>query len=117
MPAAAITLGNDRNIHLIGKQSHKGAQSTGLHLVHISIHDFVATVTSIVSNIPIVSDENIECILSDKLLKLGGVPQENFGSTDCGCTSHLHYFKNNPMDDYTFWDFINEKRFSKYSRK
>ncbi|MDI6654490.1 MAG: GIY-YIG nuclease family protein [Candidatus Hydrothermarchaeota archaeon] len=40
-----------------------------------------------------------ECELNSEIFKIPGAmtPVEKFGSTDCGCKSHLAYFKENPV--------------------
>ncbi len=38
-----------------------------------------------------------ECWLSDQIRKISDGEVKRFGSTDCGCSSHLQYFKKNPL--------------------
>lgn len=38
-----------------------------------------------------------ECWLADQIRKISDGEVRRFGSTDCGCSSHLQYFKRNPL--------------------
>jgi len=38
-----------------------------------------------------------ECWLADQIRKISDYEVKNFGSADCGCSSHLQYFKRNPL--------------------
>lgn len=38
-----------------------------------------------------------ECWLSNKIKNKGQVTMKKFGSTDCSCEAHLHYFQKNPI--------------------
>ncbi|WP_010257439.1 DNA/RNA nuclease SfsA [Treponema primitia] len=56
--------------------------------------------------LPILSYRNLECDLARDLEKLGGKPIADFGSSDCGCGSHLFYFKAPPMGNREFVDML-----------
>ncbi|MDR1596125.1 MAG: DNA/RNA nuclease SfsA [Treponema sp.] len=56
--------------------------------------------------LPIFSYRNLECDLARDLEKLGGKPAANFGSSDCGCGSHLFYFKKPPMGNREFVNML-----------
>jgi sugar fermentation stimulation protein A len=56
--------------------------------------------------LPIFSYRNLECDLARDLEKLGGKPIVNFGSSDCGCGSHLFYFKKPPMGNREFVNML-----------
>jgi len=44
------------------------------------------------------SEERLECALSRELAGLAAEPvMKSFGSSDCGCVTHLHYFTKNPV--------------------
>jgi len=44
-----------------------------------------------------------ECGLSRKIRSIGGkVILKGFGSSDCGCESHLYYFSKNPIKNIKF---------------
>jgi len=77
--------------------------------------DYIKGHMKIISDIPIVRDDDIECQLSQWLNGIEGRPVFNFGSSDCRCKGHLIYFKDNPMDRHDFWDFIFRKRWDKYN--
>jgi Uri superfamily endonuclease len=43
------------------------------------------------------SQKRLECKLSRDVAGLAdGIPMRGFGSSDCSCESHLHYFRGNP---------------------
>jgi sugar fermentation stimulation protein A len=56
--------------------------------------------------LPIMSYRNLECDLAGELERLGGKGIANFGSSDCGCGSHLYYFKEPPMGNREFVDML-----------
>jgi sugar fermentation stimulation protein A len=56
--------------------------------------------------LPILSYRNLECDLARDLEKLGGQGMAGFGSSDCGCNSHLFYFKDPPMGNRDFVDMV-----------
>ena len=43
-------------------------------------------------------EKNMECVLNDKIgsIKNATIPVKGFGSSDCSCIAHLHFFQNNP---------------------
>ena len=46
------------------------------------------------------TEEKLECWLSDKIKDLKSkVIMDKFGSTDCRCKTHLHYFEKDPSKD------------------
>jgi Uri superfamily endonuclease len=48
---------------------------------------------SIVKTIVIDTDERVECRISRMLERFASTSIPNFGSSDCDCKGHLHYFK------------------------
>ncbi len=76
--------------------------------------DYIKEEMKITADIPIVRNDNIECILPDMLISCEGIPVKNFGSSDCKCESHLYYFSSNPMETHKFWDHILKKRWEHY---
>ena len=43
------------------------------------------------------SDKRLECVLSSEIASLShGFIMKGFGSSDCPCETHLHFFKNKP---------------------
>ncbi|MDY6821241.1 MAG: DNA/RNA nuclease SfsA [Deferribacterota bacterium] len=47
-----------------------------------------------------------ECSLASRVKKIAKGEINNFGSSDCSCTSHLFYFKENPLHNKMFIDII-----------
>ncbi|MBU4502571.1 MAG: GIY-YIG nuclease family protein [Nanoarchaeota archaeon] len=46
------------------------------------------------------TEEKIECWLSDRIKNLKSkVVMDKFGSTDCKCLTHLHYFEKDPSKE------------------
>jgi N-glycosylase/DNA lyase len=43
-----------------------------------------------------------ECWLADQVRKISDGEVARFGSSDCGCSSHLQYFTDNPLDSRKF---------------
>lgn len=76
--------------------------------------DYITTKMKIIADIPIVTNEYQECDLSNMLLENSGKPVKSFGSTDCKCFSHLHYFHENPVEKPWFWDMILKMRFERF---
>ena len=48
---------------------------------------------SIIDTVTINSDRRMECKISKKLEKISDKSINGFGSSDCNCRSHFHYFK------------------------
>ncbi len=55
---------------------------------------------------PIASYRNLECRLAAALGDIGGRPTPRFGSSDCGCLSHLYHFSGPPREDPRFIDLL-----------
>lgn len=48
----------------------------------------------------ITTNKRLECWLSDRIKKLKSqAVTKKFGSTDCRCETHLHYFQKNPIKE------------------
>jgi len=62
------------------------------HVDHLLLHPAFTLVCAICA----VTDEDLECILASRIR---GTPVPGFGSSDCGCGSHLFYFPYDPTDD------------------
>lgn len=59
--------------------------------------DWFLTETKIVGVRSIVSTIRLECALSRELARISeGQVMKGFGSSDCACPAHLHYFKKSP---------------------
>jgi sugar fermentation stimulation protein A len=76
--------------------------------------DYITAEMKIKADIPVITDEYKECDLAEILDKNSGEPVKNFGSTDCKCFSHLHYFKDNPIEKSWFWDAVLKLRFERF---
>ena len=76
--------------------------------------DYIKGHMKITADIPFVTDDDIECSLAGNMAELGGEPVPCFGSSDCRCSSHLHYFRDPPALRRDFWDFVLETRFGGY---
>jgi sugar fermentation stimulation protein A len=76
--------------------------------------DYITAGMKVSADIPIVTDEYKECDLADILDKNSGEPVKNFGSTDCKCFSHLHYFQDNPVEKSWFWQTVLRLRFERF---
>lgn len=76
--------------------------------------DYITAEMKITADIPIITNEYTECYLAKILHENSGNPLENFGSTDCKCFSHLHYFQDNPVEKSWFWDMVLKMRFGRF---
>ena len=61
--------------------------------------------------IPIRSERNFECEISQDLEKINFSSIKKFGSSDCLCESHLYYSPTNPFLTEKFVNLINKYRF------
>jgi len=73
--------------------------------------DYITAEMKAAADIPIITDKYTECSLAEILAGNQGEPVKNFGSTDCKCFSHLHYFEDNPLEKSWFWDTVLKLRF------
>ncbi|MCK5674951.1 MAG: GIY-YIG nuclease family protein, partial [Spirochaetales bacterium] len=58
----------------------------------------------------IYTDKFTECDIAEGLKNTGGNGIPNFGSSDCNCSSHLYYFKENPVKNRAFLDLLHHFR-------
>ena len=77
--------------------------------------DYIKEHMKIISDIPFVTGDDIECSLGREMAALGGEPVPGFGSSDCRCLSHLHYFRDPPNLRREFWDYVLETRFGSFA--
>ena len=56
--------------------------------------------------LPIASWTNLECALATSQCELGGKAVDRFGSSDCGCGSHLYYYPHPPLADQAFMKML-----------
>lgn len=55
---------------------------------------------------PIRIQKEIECEMAKEMQKASDGEIEKFGASDCGCISHLFYFKDNPIRTKRFQDVV-----------
>jgi len=79
--------------------------------------DFLVAEADAVTPVPIISSDNLECELADKLQIISGQFIKSFGSSDCGCKSHLFYFTENPLHNPRFIDLIQYYRIRRLDKK
>lgn len=68
--------------------------------------DYLIAASKDVEAFPVVTEHDLECTLSNDVAGLAEKSVQKFGSSDCGCASHLHYFKDDPMTNRAFVDLI-----------
>ncbi len=68
--------------------------------------DYLAPRTRGVRALPVASYDNLECEMAQALGRIGGQGVPGFGSSDCGCPSHLFRFDGPPMKDRAFLDLL-----------
>lgn len=78
--------------------------------------DYIKRDIKIITDIPFVTGDDIECSLGAKMAALGGEPVPGFGSSDCRCLSHLTWFREPPHRRRDFWDYVLETRLGPYGR-
>ncbi len=105
-----IYTGSAKN-SLFKRIAHHRNKSKKLHW-HM---DYIKHHMKIVTDTPIVTESVSECDLASSIKMLSHGEIKNFGSTDCRCTSHLFYFRDNPVESAEFWEIILNFRFSQYS--
>ncbi|MFH1444951.1 MAG: GIY-YIG nuclease family protein [Nanoarchaeota archaeon] len=67
------------------------------HIDYLLDHADMAGVKTILTR------KKLECKTSDRVKELSdSEPAKGFGSSDCKCDAHLHYFKENPLGDERF---------------
>jgi len=55
---------------------------------------------------PIYTEKDLECPLADDLKKIADDRIEGFGCSDCDCSSHLFYFRNDPLQNRGFLNLL-----------
>jgi len=74
--------------------------------------DYLTAAAEEVKTFGIYTDRFSECDIAEGLIQVGGCEIPNFGSSDCKCSSHLYYFKENPVKDRAFLDLLHHFRHS-----
>lgn len=59
--------------------------------------DYLTDQANVVNFKTIETDKRIECKLSEMIKDLADGTVKDFGSSDCKCRGHLHYFKESPL--------------------
>ncbi len=90
----------------VGLQKRIARHRRRLKNLHWHIDYFIRN-AKILKDIPIVTNENIECELAKNLLEISNQHIPFFGCSDCKCKSHLFYFKENPILNKKFLKIIN----------
>lgn len=68
--------------------------------------DYLTPYAGRIEGYPIASRDNLECKLAEALGKIGGRAIPGFGSSDCGCGSHLYWFAGPPVRDRGFVEIV-----------
>ncbi|RLG09707.1 DNA/RNA nuclease SfsA [Candidatus Pacearchaeota archaeon] len=68
--------------------------------------DYFLKKAKILTDIPIIASEKLECQIAKDLYKICDGFIYRFGSTDCKCKTHLFYFAENPLESDKFQDLI-----------
>jgi sugar fermentation stimulation protein A len=72
--------------------------------------DYLTADASSVTVFPIFTRKDLECQLSNAISVLSDRNISKFGSSDCGCNSHLHFFSASPLANRAFVDTLLEYR-------
>jgi sugar fermentation stimulation protein A len=78
--------------------------------------DYIRSEMQVIGDCPVISAEIQECLLADFLDHLSDGFIKGFGSSDCGCASHLFYFEKNPLQMEQFWEKILSMRYGRFDR-
>jgi len=68
--------------------------------------DYLRGYAQEVQAFPIQTHNDLECQLSEDVKSLSQGSITGFGSSDCNCSSHLHYFPEDPRKDRDFLDLL-----------
>ncbi len=74
--------------------------------------DYLTVKADRIRSFPIYTSKNIECSLAGEMIKIGGAPVSGFGSSDCSCSSHLFYFREDPVSSSRFQKVLHHYRHS-----
>ncbi|MCF6334719.1 MAG: DNA/RNA nuclease SfsA [Spirochaetales bacterium] len=78
--------------------------------------DYLTANADEVKTFGIYTDRFSECDITKGLEEIGGSEIPNFGSSDCRCSSHLFYFKEDPLKVRAFLDLLHHMRHSYKSK-
>jgi len=79
--------------------------------------DYLIAAADAITPVPIISSDNLECELADKLQGIADQPVKGFGSSGCKCTGHLFYFTDNPLHNPRFIDYIQYYRIQRLEQQ
>ncbi len=68
--------------------------------------DYLRQEALAVKAFPVYTKKDLECPLARDLRDIADGEVENFGSSDCGCPSHLFYFKDYPLYNRRWLDLL-----------
>lgn len=72
--------------------------------------DYLTVKADRIRSFPVYNSGDIECLLSRDMEAIGGSPVPGFGSSDCGCLSHLFHFKKDPVITDPFQKILHRYR-------
>ena len=79
--------------------------------------DYLTTEADMVTAVPIISSDKLECELAASLQGIAVQTLKAFGSSDCSCPGHLFYFAENPLHNPSFIDLIQYYRIKRLEQK
>ena len=59
--------------------------------------DYLLKYAAIIGARIIITSRKLECLMNKRIEEISTETIKTFGSTDCKCTGHLHYFNKNPL--------------------
>ncbi len=75
--------------------------------------DYLSSIAAAMRGFPIYTTEDLECTLAAELKQIADDRVIGFGCSDCGCDSHLFYFKEDPLQNRIFLDLLFHYRHSR----
>lgn len=94
----------------VKRHSNKNKKNFHWHI------DYLTAAAREIKTFRIYTDRYSECDIAKGLENFGGSGISDFGSSDCRCSSHLYYFKENPLHSRAFLDLLHHFRHS-YNKK
>ena len=102
----SIKIGKNKRKFRQGYYVYTGSALGGLHARlrrHLSKNkklkwhiDYLLEHARITDIAKVYSTRKLECRVNSLIKSSGGVPIKGFGSSDCKCDTHLHYFEKHP---------------------
>jgi sugar fermentation stimulation protein A len=72
--------------------------------------DYLAARAVHMRGLPVYTYKNLECRMAGDIDTIADSSVEGFGSSDCGCRSHLFYFTHDPLKNDFFLDLLHRFR-------